>query len=144
MELDGFEDQRCAIGHVLEPRFGRHDRDRLVRAGLADVTPILAVRGMDEAANFYEAAGFNVDRYDDGYAFVEYADASVFDLGVEQVEPSINRGSCYMIVSDPDSWHQRLSDAGLPVSAIEDQTHGMREFTLVDPSGNRLRIGRSI
>ena len=114
------------------------------RAGLADVTPILAVRGMDEAANFYEAAGFNVDRYDDGYAFVEYADASVFDLGVEQVDPSTNRGSCYMIVTDPDSWHQRLSDAGLPVSAIEDQTHGMREFTLVDPSGNRLRIGRSI
>ncbi len=114
------------------------------RAGLADVTPILAVRGMDEAERFYEAAGFNVDRYDDGYAFVAYADASVFDLGVEQLDPSTNRGSCYIIVTDPDSWHQRLSDAGLPVSAIEDQTHGMREFTLVDPSGNRLRIGRSI
>ena len=114
------------------------------RAGLPGVTPILAVHDMGEVASFYEAAGFAVERYDDGYAFVEYADTSVFDLGVEQVDPSTNRGSCYIIVTDPDSWHQRLSDAGLPVSAIEDQDHGMREFTLVDPSGNRLRIGRSV
>jgi hypothetical protein len=31
----------------------------------------------------------------------------------------------------------------LQVSAVEDMSWGMHEFTLTDPSGNTIRIGRS-
>jgi uncharacterized glyoxalase superfamily protein PhnB len=30
------------------------------------------------------------------------------------------------------------------VTSVEDQPWGMREFTLTDPNGNNIRIGRSV
>ena len=44
------------------------------------MTPTLPVRMMAEAITFYKTAGFDVDAYDSGFAFVRYSDASVFDL----------------------------------------------------------------
>ena len=59
------------------------------------------------------------------------------------LEPAAAGAGAYLIVADPDEWHDRLDRQGLPVSEVADQDHGMREFTLTDPSGNRLRFGRS-
>ena len=44
--------------------------------------------------------------------------------------------------NDADAWHTRMSAAGLDVTPIADQPWGMREFTLTDPFGNHVRIGR--
>jgi uncharacterized glyoxalase superfamily protein PhnB len=114
-------------------------------------TPTLPVRDLKEAIDFYERAGFGVrvykeDEHDpgDGFAFVNYAGQSVFDLDVVDIDPGQNRAGCYLIVQDPDGWHTRLAADGLPVTALEDQPWGMREFTLTDPSGNNVRIGRGI
>ena len=41
-------------------------------------------------------------------------------------------------------WHRRFSSAGLSVSSIEDMPWGMHEFTLTDPSGNTVRVGRNV
>jgi hypothetical protein len=115
------------------------------RSGMLDVTPTLPVRAMPEAISFYEAAGFHVNTYDSNFAFVRYADTSVFDLDLKQrTDPANNGAGCFIVTDDPDQWHTRLSAAGLPVTAIADMPWGMREFTLTDPSGNHLRIGRSI
>lgn len=114
------------------------------RAGMLDVTPTLPVREMSEAITFYETAGFDVDCYDSGFAFVRYADASVFDLDLEErTDPASNRAGCYIITDEADEWHTRLTAAGLAVTPMADTPWGMREFTLTDPNGNRLRIGRS-
>ena len=87
----------------------------------------------------------DVDAYDDGFAFVRCADASVFDLDRnEGIDPANNGAGCYMITDDADRWHTRLLAAGLPVTPIDDMPWGMREFTLTDPSGNHLRIGHSV
>jgi hypothetical protein len=46
---------------------------------------------MPEAIRFYETAGFDVESYDSGFAFVHYAGASVFDLDLkENVDPTNN------------------------------------------------------
>ncbi len=114
------------------------------RTGILDVTPTLPVRVMAEAIAFYETAGFEVDPYDSGFAFVRYAGASAFDLDLnKRIDPANNGAGCYIITDDADQWHSRLSAAGLPVTPIADQPWGMREFTLTDPNGNYLRIGRS-
>jgi predicted enzyme related to lactoylglutathione lyase len=114
------------------------------RAGGVDVTPTLPVSDMAVAVKFYEAAGFGVRRYDDGFAFVHLNDQSVFDLDVNPaVTPETNGAGCYMILDDVDGWHERLAGAGLPVTPVKDMPWGMREFTLNDPSGNHIRIGRS-
>jgi catechol 2,3-dioxygenase-like lactoylglutathione lyase family enzyme len=114
-------------------------------------TPTLPVRDMSEAIAFYEQAGFGVRVYRDGegdpgegFAFVDYDGQSVFDLDVVDVEPGRNRAGCYLIMKDADAWHGRLDAAGLPVTPIVDQPWGMREFTLTDPSGNHIRIGRGV
>jgi hypothetical protein len=116
------------------------------QTGTPDSTPILPVRDIDEATAFYESAGFDVRLYEGGgFAFVERDDESVFDLDLaERLDPDQNRAGCYLIVRDVDAWHSQLSSAGLPVTTLSDQPWGMREFTLTDPSGNHVRIGRSV
>ena len=44
------------------------------RVGAIDVTSTLPVVDMAEAVRFREAAGLNVQRYDDGFAFVHLDD----------------------------------------------------------------------
>ena len=112
-------------------------------------TPTLPVLHLAEAVSFYERAGFGVRQWIEadgtpgGFAFVDFDGQSVFDLGVEPIDPDRNGAGCYLNVADPDAWHQRMSASGLPVGPIDDQDYGMRDFTLTDPSGNRIRIGRS-
>lgn len=118
------------------------------QAGGLDVTPILPVLDMPASIAFYTAAGFTVREYEPGggYVFVHYNDESVFDLDLAEapLDPANNGAGCYVIVPDVDDWHARLAAADLPVTGLEDQPWGMREFTLTDPSGNHLRIGRSV
>jgi len=116
----------------------------MARAGGVDVTPTFPVADMDAAIRFYEAAGFEVDPYDEGFAFVRFRDQSVFDIDLKPAtDPSTNGAGCYVIIDDVDGWHDRLVAAGLPVTAVEDMPWGMHEFTLTDPNGTRIRIGRS-
>ena len=50
------------------------------RTGGIDVTPTLPVADMAKTIEFWEAAGFEVNRYDDGFAFVSFDEKSVSDL----------------------------------------------------------------
>jgi predicted enzyme related to lactoylglutathione lyase len=115
------------------------------RAGAVDVTPTLPVSDMPAAIRFYEAAGFTVEPYDDGFAFVRLDEQSVFDLDlVANMDPSTNGAGCYIITGDVDGWHDRFALAGLPVTPAEDMPWGMHEFTVTDPSGNHVRVGKGI
>jgi uncharacterized glyoxalase superfamily protein PhnB len=116
------------------------------QTGRLDVTPTLPVVDMVESVAFYEAAGFHVHVYEGGgFAFVHHDEQSVFDLGTEpDMDPATNRSGCYVIVPVVDEWHTSLSELGYPVTPLEDEVYGMREFTLTDPSGNHLRFGQSL
>jgi len=46
-------------------------------------------------------------------------------------------------VGVPEIWHARWAAAGLPVSQLRAEQWGMVEFSVTDPSGNRLRVGRA-
>jgi uncharacterized glyoxalase superfamily protein PhnB len=113
-------------------------------------TPTLPVIGLPEAIAFYERAGFGVRVYTDAegqpgdFAFVDFDGQSVFDLDVVDIDPSRNGAGCYLIVKDVDDWHARMAAAGLSVTPVADQPWSMREFTLTDPSGNHVRIGRPL
>jgi uncharacterized glyoxalase superfamily protein PhnB len=116
-----------------------------------DSTPTLPVVDLGEAVVFYETAGFGVRVYEEderepgeGFAFVDFDGQSVFDLDVTEIDPTRNGAGCYLIVQDADEWHTRMDADGLPVTPILDQPWGMREFTLTDPFGNKVRIGRGL
>jgi catechol 2,3-dioxygenase-like lactoylglutathione lyase family enzyme len=124
--------------------------DWLVSESGATSTPTLPVRDMDEAEAFYVRAGFGVRRWraddndpGDGFAFVDADGQSVFDLdAIADLEPASNHAGCYVIVRGADEWYARMRAAGLPVTEFVDQPWRMREYTLTDPSGNNVRIGR--
>jgi catechol 2,3-dioxygenase-like lactoylglutathione lyase family enzyme len=115
-------------------------------AEIIDSTPILPVIDMAASIAFYRASGFEVREYEDGgFAFVTHDDESAFDLDQADVpiSPETNGAACYLIVPDVEDWHTRLLAAGQPVTDLDDQPWGMREFTLTDPNGNHIRFGES-
>ena len=63
------------------------------RAGGIAVTPTLPVSNMAQAIGFYESAGFEVEPYDDGFAFVQLNDQGAFNLDLHPGRrPSHERG----------------------------------------------------
>lgn len=87
----------------------------------------------------------DVQRYDDGFAFVDLDDQSVFDLDlIPHMDPDTNHAGCCVIAADVDEWHALLVAAGLNVTPVENRPWGMHEFTLTNSSGNDIRIGRNM
>ena len=108
------------------------------------VIPILPVRDLEEARAFWSRSGLHVEVYDQGYAFVLDDGEECVHLAVRpSVDPATNLSACYVHVDDVAAWHGRLADAGLPVTPVRDEPWGMTEFSVRDPSGNLVRIGRA-
>ena len=105
---------------------------------------VFPVADMGVAVRFYESLGFEVERYDDGYAWVRHAGAEVLHLAlVADLDPGSNRAAGYWHVLDVGHWHQRFAAAGDARGEVVDQPWGMREFRMTDPSGNLLRVGEN-
>jgi predicted enzyme related to lactoylglutathione lyase len=105
---------------------------------------ILPVVDMDDAMAFYERLGFEVRRYDAGYAWMVHVGSEVLHLAIAlELQPRANEAAVYFHVQDADAWHAAWSDVGIDLTPIQDEPWGMREFSLTDPSGNRLRVGQN-
>jgi hypothetical protein len=67
-----------------------------------------------------------------------------------ELVPIESTAGCYIRVLDVDSIYTACSANGLPKSGIprmeqlENKPWGLREFAIVDPDGNLLRIGQII
>ena len=112
--------------------------------------PILPSRDLEETRQFYRRLGF--EAWWDGKAPWDYEIVSrgnlVMHFFLESgLAPGTNETSCYWRVADAGQLHAELSALQLPLSGIPrltapiDQPWGMHEFTIVDPSGNLLRVG---
>lgn len=107
------------------------------------ITPIFPVHDMAAARDFWTRAGLRVDEYSSEYAFVMFGDAEVLHLDLRtDLDPERNAAACYVHIPDPVEWHRRWKDQGLPVSDVVVEPWGMVEFSVTDPSGNLIRMGR--
>lgn len=67
-----------------------------------------------------------------------------------ELNPAESYAGCYMRVSHVDDLFQEfdahsLPSVGIPrLGPLENKPWGMREFYIVDPSGNLIRIGQEI
>lgn len=115
--------------------------------------PILPSRNLAETRAFYQRLGF--DSWHNGRGPWEYEIFSrghfvVHFFAEPGVVPGENETSCYWRVRDADRLYREFAALALPVEGIPrltapvDQPWGMREFTLVDPSGNLVRIGHDL
>lgn len=115
--------------------------------------PILPSRDLQETRDFYGRLGF-VSWFDGrepwDYEIVSRGHLVVHFYARADLDPYASDAMCYWRVKDADRLHRELSELGLPRSGIprltppEDKPWGMREFALVDPSGNLVRIGHDL
>ena len=115
--------------------------------------PILPSRDLDETRAFYQQLGF-VAWFGKGgqwtYEILSRGQLVVHFFAEPGLTPGENETSCYWRVKDADQFHQvctalNLKAEGIPrLTAPVDQAWGMREFSLVDPSGNLVRVGHDL
>ena len=118
--------------------------------------PILPSRDLDETLIFYGRLGFvNLgappEEWD--YPIVGRGGVVLHFVADPDVDPTSTAGSCFVYVEDADRVHAQWREAGVGGPAdtagvrLEppmDTAYGMREFALVDPSGNLLRVGAEL
>lgn len=55
-----------------------------------------------------------------------------------------DRRAAYLHVRGVDDLHEAWAAAGLPVSEVRDEPWDMREYDIVDPGGNVVRVGQNL
>ena len=112
--------------------------------------PILPSRDLDETLAFYERLGFENrggPHREWNYLIIGRGVLELHFWSNPTVDPLTTEASCYLRVVDADALYSQCERAGVPRdeatgSRLEpptDTDYGMREFALVDPSGNLLR-----
>jgi catechol 2,3-dioxygenase-like lactoylglutathione lyase family enzyme len=115
--------------------------------------PILPARNLDETRAFYEKLGFTawfrgLKPWD--YEIVSRGHLVVHFFPERGLKPEENHASCYWRVKDADQFYQEFAALNIPAEGIPrlttpvDTPWGMREFVLVDPSGNSVRVGHDL
>ena len=114
--------------------------------------PILPARDLQETRAFYERLGFRTTGWwpheFGGYAILIRGDLSMHFFSFSDLSPLENYAQCYWRVNDVDALHADCAKLGLPgsgtprLATVEDKPWGMREFALVDPNGNLIRVGQ--
>lgn len=113
-------------------------------ANRPSITPIFPVHDMAAAREFWTRAGLRVEEYSPEYAFVMVGEAEILHLDLRVgLDPELNAAAVYIHISDPYDRHARLTLQGLPVSDVVVEPWGMIEFSVRDPSGNLIRMGRN-
>jgi len=125
--------------------------DESMNPGIA--IPILPSRDLAETRAFYERLGFHASgwwpREFGGYAILRRGDLSMHFFAFPEIVPAHSYAQCYWRVHDVDALYAEYLQADLPGSGIprlgplEDRDWGMREFAVIDPSGNLVRIGQA-
>ena len=111
-----------------------------------ETIPILAARDIAETIDFYGKLGFGVVRLYDAfgppYLLLRRDDVELHFVHSPETDPEESDAGCYLRIEDA----QAVYDEWAPLALAEvhpplDTPWGMREFFVVDPSGNLLRIG---
>jgi catechol 2,3-dioxygenase-like lactoylglutathione lyase family enzyme len=113
--------------------------------------PILPSRSLNDTLIFFRRLGFEgkVHEYGD-YAILTRGTVELHFFTHRELRPAESSAGCYIRVSDVESIHRAVASAELPRKGIprqdvlEDKPWGMREFAIVDPDGNLLRIGQML
>lgn len=119
---------------------------------MESAVPILPSRDLRETLAFYDRLGFedNGGPWEEwNYLIIGRGNAELHFWGDPSVDPLTTSFSCYLRVADADALHAEWERIGVPRdetngSRLEPPVttdYGMREFALIDPSGNLIRAG---
>jgi catechol 2,3-dioxygenase-like lactoylglutathione lyase family enzyme len=107
--------------------------------------PVLPAGDWEESVAFWRKLGFEVEGPHHDYARARRGDLEVHLYADTGIECFTNHSACYLRVQDAAALRAEWQAAGvLPLAAVEDKPWGMREFHVVDPAGNLVRVGQLI
>ena len=114
--------------------------------------PILPSRSVNDTVAFYRQLGFagGVHPHDNGYAVLTRGGAELHFFTHRELVPADSWAGCYLRVLDVERFYSAclavdLPRTGIPrLVALEDKPWGLREFAVIDPDGNLVRIGQII
>ena len=109
--------------------------------------PMLPARDGDETIAFYSRLGFQLGRphaEDRTYIVGGRGPLELHFFEHPAVEPLHNLGGCYLLVADAQTLYEEWEPLGLRCLAPADTPWGTREFSVLDPSGNLIRIGSTL
>src|SRR5918994_6416347 len=115
--------------------------------------PIMPSKDLDETLAFYERLGFEnagAAPSEWNYLIIRRGTAQLHFYGDPDVDPLTTSSGCYVFTDDADALYDAWSKIDVPSDPTTgsrlqgppvDTDYGMREFALVDPSGNLVRVG---
>jgi catechol 2,3-dioxygenase-like lactoylglutathione lyase family enzyme len=116
--------------------------------------PILPSRDLRETLAFYEALGFEnrgapPEQWE--YLIIGRGGLELHFYADPHVDPLTTAASCYAFVDDAQELHDEWAGLVVPDAATGSRLmapvvtdYGIREFALVDRSGNLLRVGSGL
>jgi catechol 2,3-dioxygenase-like lactoylglutathione lyase family enzyme len=114
---------------------------------LEGVVPILSVADLQASIEYYSSVlGFDVAwQWGDPPYLASMCKDSV-ELNLSQADAGdLAISKVYFQVIDVDSYYERVTAAGASVDvALDERPYGMRDFRILDPSGNELSFGESV
>ena len=116
---------------------------------LVAVAPVLTSYNLDATEAFYVGRlGFTTAvKYPEfGYLIVTRDNIDLHFSLFEDGSPEMTITECYITVEDIEAFYAQASAAGAvhPEGDLVEQPWGMREFVILDPDGNGLRIGEPL
>ncbi|HEY0416859.1 MAG TPA: VOC family protein [Gaiellaceae bacterium] len=114
--------------------------------------PIMPSRDLHATLAFYTRLGFEsigAPPEQWGYVILRRGGVQLHFYADPDVDPLTTDHSCYVYVEDADALHAEWDRIGVAtdratgsrLQAPSSTDYGLREFALVDPSGNLLRVG---
>ncbi|TDB78294.1 VOC family protein [Micromonospora sp. KC723] len=122
--------------------------------------PILPAKSINDTLDFYRALGFEVtyqQQRPNTYASVRRGGIELHFFVLKDLQPANNWGTCYVTTTDADGLYDaftagirgllgKVPSRGVPrINPLKDMPfYGVRQFIVVDPAGNYIRIGQPI
>ena len=114
-----------------------------------EIKAFVPARNLAESLAFYKALGFEATMESDDLAYVIYG-KTAFLLSEFYNPEHANNFVMHMLVANADDWYRNVEASGVVadfsvrLSPPDDRPWGLRDFTLIDPTGVLWRIGHVI
>lgn len=116
------------------------------RTGVAGLAiPVLPAGDWNESVAFWSRLGFEIEGPHHDYVVARRGELEVHLYADTGIDCFTNNSFCYLRVDNAAALRAEWQEAGVvPLAAMEDKPWGMREFHVVDPAGNLVRVGQFI
>jgi Glyoxalase/Bleomycin resistance protein/Dioxygenase superfamily len=114
-----------------------------------EIKAFVPARDFALSKQFYQDLGFTMPWSSEGMAYLHHGNCA-FLLQKYYVKQHAESFMMHMLVTDADAWWRHVEATGIAkkydiqAGPPEDRPWGIRDFTLIDPTGVLWRIGHSL